>query len=769
MDATSPPEIYLFDDFCLDRRGGGLFRCAEAGSPVRVSLGSRALDVLRVLIERHGDLVAKDELMAAVWPNTVVEEANLTVQISTLRRVLDNGRPGPSCIQTAPGRGYRFLAAVTRLDQTAVAEDSHASIAIGGPALIAPKPNPITADGAQPAVPVASRALGVTRRPAALATAGMVLLGIGAAWWLTGDRSRPVAQTSVAPVQSATALPAAVAHPPAPRLSLVVLPFRNIGDDPRDTYLADGITDDLTTDLSHIAEAFVIARETAYTYRGKATDIRQIGRELGVRYVLEGSVRRIDATLRVNAQLISAETGAHLWSDRFDEEISKLGAGQEQVVTRMRAGLGISMVEIEKARSLRERPTNPDAFDLILRARSLDNLPPNLQRNDEALSLYERALSLDPTSAYATRMVAVRLINKSYPSWETAENMQRVETLVTRARTLAPDAEGLLNLMIQWYRKLEQNQEAMAVAEDFIRRFPNNFIGYAALSTSKIFAGHAEEAIPLLEKSILLNPRSSYLFWRYRQMGFASMLLGRDKDAITLLERSLAINPDDDGSHQWTYRFLAAAYAQTGQLAAAKHAVAEADRLWPYDTVRSHWPDDPSSPVYAEQIRRLQAGLRLAGERDHADEQSDFGVPSDATLRSDFAGLTPMTAPGASTIRTADLARFLEQARPVVIDTGSYSWGRSIPGAVGLKFAGLGGNLTEAAQDRLRSKMRELTAGDLNRPIVAVGWNSERFDGRNLALRLVALGYARVYWYRGGREAWEVAELPETELALQDW
>ena len=302
-----------------------------------------------------------------------------------------------------------------------------------------------------------------------------------------------------------------------------------------------------------------------------------------------------------------------------------------------------------------------------------------------------------------------------------------------------------------------------------IRRFPNNSIGYSALSTSKVFAGHAEEAIPLLEKSIQLNPRSSYLFYRYRQLGFASLLLGRDKDAITFLERSLAINPDDDGGRQWTYRFLAAAYAQAGQLAAAKRAVAEADRLWPYDTVRSHWPDDLSSPVYAEQVRRLQAGLRLAGERDHADEQADFGVPSDAALHNDFAGLTPTTAPGASTIRTADLARFLEQARPVVIDTVSYSWGRSIPGAVGLKFAGLGGSLTDAAQDRLRSKMRELTAGDLNRPIVAVGWNSERFDGRNLALRLVALGYAQVYWYRGGREAWEVADLPETDMAMQDW
>ena len=256
--------------------------------------------------------------------------------------------------------------------------------------------------------------------------------------------------------------------------------------------------------------------------------------------------------------------------------------------------------------------------------------------------------------------------------------MQRVEMLVSQARAIAPDAEGLLNLMIQWYRKLERNQEAMAVAEDFIRRFPNNFLGYASLATSKIFAGHAEEAIPLEEKAIQLNPRSSYLFNRYRQLGFASLLLGRDKDAITFLERSLAINPDDDGGRQWIYRFLAAAYAQSGQLAAAKHAVAEADRLWPYDTVRSHWPDDLSSHVYAEQVRRLQAGLRLVGERDHADEEADFGVPSDATLRNDFAGLTPTAAPGARTIRTTDLAKFLVLARPVVIDTVSYSWGRSI-------------------------------------------------------------------------------------------
>jgi len=201
----------------------------------------------------------------------------------------------------------------------------------------------------------------------------------------------------------------------------------------------------------------------------------------------------------------------------------------------------------------------------------------------------------------------------------------------------------------------------------------------------------------------------------------------------------------------------------------AKRALAEANRLWPYDTVRGHWPGEGSSAIFADQLRSFQDGLRLAGERDHADEDADVGVPADDRLHGEAAGPTPTIAPGIRTIRTNAVASLLSGARPVVIDTLTYSWGRSIPGAVGLSFSGLGGDFADEAQDRLRRKMVELTGGDLNRPIVAVGWNSERFDGRNLALRLTALGYTQVYWYRGGREAWEVAELPEAEIAVQEW
>ena len=241
--------------------------------------------------------------------------------------------------------------------------------------------------------------------------------------------------------------------------------------------------------------------------------------------------------------------------------------------------------------------------------------------------------------------------------------------------------------------------------------------------------GTRKTAIPLSEKAIRLSPRSGYLFNRYRDMGFASLMLGRDRDAITFLERSLAINPDNNGYHQWIYRFLAAAYARAGQMPEAKHALAEADRLWPYDTVRMHWPDDPSSSVYAEQIRRFQdaRASQASATTPMKTRISAYWLP-DEVLHSEFADYTPTDAPGVNTIRTADLVRFIAEVRPVLIDTVTYSWGRSIPGAVGLRFAGLGGSFTDTAQDHLRTKMRELTAGDFNRPIVAVGWNSERFD-----------------------------------------
>jgi adenylate cyclase len=762
VDAHVTGETLAFEGWHFDRQAHLLYRQDASGTWTPVPIGSRAQDILTLLLEQPGTLVSKDALLEAAWPNTAVEPNNLSVQIAALRRVLDRDRSDGSYIQTVSGRGYRFAApehsqaeALRLLHTRPIngnATDDVLCAEAGGDHIVTASDTATTTD-----VSLGSKSIAHRRRRALLAAllAGLSL-AIGASLFLGPFHKFRLAGPN-----------------DWPRLSLVILPFENLSGDAKEDYLADGITDDLTTELSHIPGALVVARESAYTFKGKAVDVRKLGEGLGVRYALEGSVRRLGSTLRVNVQLVSTETGVHLWSDRFDESISELSVGQEQIVTRMRDQLGISMVEIENARSLRERPTNPDAFDLILRARSIRNLPPSQQRDEEALALLERALWLDPSSVYAMTYIAYYLVDAvGNEGWGDFEKLQRAERLLARARAIAPDSEVVLNTYVLWLGSLGRCPEVIEAAQRALKTDPTRmrvWTGtYNQLAGCKVWTGHAEEGLALQEKADQLNPLSPWKYIRYQQMGTYSLWLGRNPDAIMYLERSLAMKPEDDRFKHWQYRKLAAAYARIGNMEEARQYMSKAERLWPYDTVRSHYPGNPSSSVLAAQIRSYQDGLRLAGERDHADEDADFGVPTDGVLHGDIAGFTPKGAPGVKTIRTAELSRFLVEARPILIDTLSYSWGRSIPGAVGLKFAGLGGSFTDAAQDHLRSKMRDLTSGDLNRPIVAVGWNSERFDGRNLALRLAALGYTQVHWYRGGREAWEVDGLPETEPNVQE-
>ena len=430
MDASTPTDSIMFGRFRLDPLRG-LVRCDDPGGVVPVNLGSRALAVLKVLIERHGDLVSKDELMAAVWPDTAVEEANLTVQISTLRRILDDASETGSCINTISGRGYRFVLPVSRVDMSWV-----------------DNPSPSFGDAAG-----ARSRISAWHWRAAGTGAVAIIAAVIAFMWIGG-------------------WPARVAPPP--RLSLVVLPFENLSGDPKDDYLADGITDDLTSDLSDIPGARVTARESAYTFKGAPRDVRKIGERLGVRYVLEGSVRRIEDTLRVNVQLTSAETGMHLWSDRFNERVADLNAGQEQVVMRMRDELSISLVQIEAVRSLRERPINPDAFDLILRVRSIRNLPPSPERDKQALALLERALELDPNSVYAMTSIAYFLTaSVGDEGWGDFKRLQRAERLLARARALAPGSEGVLNTYVFWLRTVGRCPEAIAAAEHALGTDPN--------------------------------------------------------------------------------------------------------------------------------------------------------------------------------------------------------------------------------------------------------------------------------------------------------
>ena len=246
------------------------------------------------------------------------------------------------------------------------------------------------------------------------------------------------------------------------------------------------------------------------------------------------------------------------------------------------------------------------------------------------------------------------------------------------------------------------------------------------------------------------------------------MFLGRYDEAVTWFRRSLATNPDDGVWQRGNMlAAIAAALALGGDTEAVHAEAAETMRLWPTLTARSFYQRPLLSATAVAQAVHLRDGLRQAGIRDHADEDADFGLPADSVLHTEYEAHTPTTAPGARTIGTRDLAVMLEQRKPLVIDASNSR--ESLPGAIGLWGAGIGGSTSDEYQERLDTVMRQLTGRDTKTPVVVLGWNAERYQGRNLALRLVALGYTTVYWYRGGREAWEVAGLPESELMMRNW
>jgi len=711
MDATDTPEVYLFDDFGLDSGGRGLFRRDDTGSRVPVTLGWRALDLLLLLVEHHGDLVSREKIMDAVWPGTVVEENNLTVQISALRRVLDHGRGEGSCIQTVPGRGYRFVADVKKFDRATSTQVR----------------DPFRTDQGSGVAP-------------ALPNPGIIN---------------------------------------APRLSLVVLPFNNLGGNHNDDDLAGAITEDLTTDLSRLPGAFVIARHSAATYKGQSIDIRRVGEELGVRYAVEGSVRRLGDVLRVNVQLISTETNTHLWAGRFDQNIEDPAAGQEEIVSRLRAALSLQVINAESARGMRERPDQPDAFDLLLRAWATWCNPPGPDALAQAATLFEQALRLDPTLVPAMRGLASVLIDQYMiaggPDWGNENVLERAAELLSAAAAIDPENDGLLFCQGYLLRAQARPAESIAVLQRVIELAPNDFAAYRQFGFCRITQGRAEEAFPLLERAIRLDPLSLSNRFVYMWTGYALLMLGRDQEALPWLQRALAGGAMSRA--HWRsrcYLFMASAHALMGNMDDARRTLAEANRIWPFATLRGMGPAITGprglpDPALRMQFRRVQQGLQLAGLRDHADEDADFGVAPDHALHGDLIGQTPMTVPGAKTIRTDQLTELLERQSPTLIDAALESWGWSIPGAIGLQGSGHGVPFSATLEKRFRSAMRELTGGNFSAPIVTFCNNSERFTGYNLTLRLAALGYTEVHWYRGGREAWAVNNHPEAELAVQGW
>jgi adenylate cyclase len=349
-----------------------------------------AIEVQKGMVERNAGLPPERriEFRVGIHLGDIVEESDGDLMgdgVNVAARLEGICEPGGICLSED---AYRHVRDRLKENFVDLGEKQLKNIArpVRGYAL-----TPAAINGAQvakPATTFVTRKSGVSAVQTAVAAA--VALALMVTGWL-GWRTWSLPRES--PVQGAAVNDILAT---APRLSIVVLPFENLNGDKEQDYFADGLTDDLTTDLSHLSNSFVIARNTAFTYKGKAIDAKQIGRELGVRYVLEGNVRRLGDKVAVNAQLISTETGAHVWADRFDGERSKLGELQVAFVSRLANSLGVELGKAEGLRAMRERPNNPDAVDLSLRGWAEHYRSVASKTNeDAAVGLFERALAID--------------------------------------------------------------------------------------------------------------------------------------------------------------------------------------------------------------------------------------------------------------------------------------------------------------------------------------------------------------------------------------
>jgi TolB-like protein len=507
-------EEISFGPFRLDLRRPELRRDGQL-----VRIHRRALGILCALADAKGEIVSKDELMARLWPGRIVEEGNLHVHVSALRKSLDEHGNGHSFVVTIPGRGYRL------------------------------------AD-------------------------------------LTGLRSAQLAEGS---------LPRQLPLPDKP--SIAVLPFQNLSGDPEQEYFADGMVEEIITALSRIGWLFVIARNSSFTYKGQAVDVKRVGRELGVRYVVEGSVRRGGNRVRIAAQLIEAESGAHLWADRFDGSLEDVLDLQDQMAIGV-AGVIEPALRAAEIRQAVDRPRHdPTAYDLYLRAlRAIGSWEKQDYR--EALDRLSHAIKQDAAYGPALALSAWCHMALHGSGWtdDPEATRQRAISLARRAvRNAGDDAETLGRAAYVLAYCGEDIDAATALIDRSLRINPSFAYGWHCSGWLRLWAGSPDVAIDHIERALRLDPRDpngAALLVN----GIAHFFARRLDQARTMLLLSLQEHPD------WvpTNRFLAACCAHLGELDEAKIVVKRLRALTPVVLPKAdHWRDPEQREFYL-------SGLRLA-------------------------------------------------------------------------------------------------------------------------------------------------------------
>ena len=555
-----PGNVFWFEGFRLDATRRTLHRGGAA-----VDLRAKCFDLLTCLARHAGRVVTKNELIETVWPGVVVTDESLTRCVSDIRQAL--GDTAQHIVKTVPRQGYMLASPVSFGEAAALSP--------AGATIPAPRPQ-------------------VDRRRASLAAGALVVAAALAlvAW-------RPWA-------------PSAGSAPP---LSIIVLPLANLSDDPGQQYFAEGLTEDLTTDLSRIPDSFVIARGTADTYRGRPVDVRQIGREVGVRYVLEGSAQRLDDVVRLNLRLVDAENGRELWAERMDGSRRDLVELQSAVTGTVARTLQIQMVEAESQRSRRLRPNNPDAQDLAWQARAAAE-----RRTPESVAtareLLLRAVKMDPTSAASWSALSYTYTTDLMSRWMNLrgapqeEWLRRAGEAAEKAYALDPNHADALGAMGRVLQARGQPAQALAMFLRQVEVNPNDAPGWLGAGYAYATLGKPDESIAANERALRLSPRDARLFSFMVVIAAAHLLAGRDQEAVAWARRSIAARP----YYSIPYAWLAAAAANTGDMATAREAIAEFKRLQPdYSLAKFRAEKHGDNPQFLAQRERFYQGLQLAG------------------------------------------------------------------------------------------------------------------------------------------------------------
>jgi DNA-binding winged helix-turn-helix (wHTH) protein/TolB-like protein len=751
----------VFDDFRFNIPTRELLRVGVHGSATPISLGSRAADLLQLFLDRRGELITKNEIMDAVWPNMAVEESNLTVQISALRRALGPSGNGTSYIQTVPGRGYRFTPRVydaNGSDMIVLAGAAgllEADAAEPLPQKLQASPESVPAPSLRQSVSAVSSEAPAGGRPAVrwrLAAAGIVAAAVVIVHWRGFSSELPMSRAA------------------QPRLSIVALPFVNASGEPKDDELAAAMTDDVTTGLAQTPGSYVIALSMAQAMAARKLLSPAIGAELGVRYVLEGNIRRSRDAVELKIRLSDTASGAIVWTRQFGGSASDPSDLRFQIVENLLFPLRTEFLDAEARRLSNLPAAELTADDLLLQVRASNNHPFTPAKNAANVARLEHALMLEPASAEI--MIALALENVlPILQFEEREDrdkrLLRANALAERARTVAAGSESLLALQAQILRAEGRLDDAIAAFTALLQADPKAVHYRTNIALCLLQMGRSPKAIPLLEDAIRLDRSEAAQFAIYSALGQAYVRIGRNDEGINWLR---AAQQWSSGFSPIVNRWLAIAYGHAGKLQDARRELGEYAKQRPALTLRGLLHSSPVNPAPAEETWREIEGLAVAGLRDHVDEDADPGLPIDAGLRSiDLSAPTPLGAPGVSTIRTSELSALLrgkesgasQDAPPLLLWADcSDCLDIAFPGAIHVPEALRREPMDDERRRALKTWLNRMLGGNPTRRLIATSWNAERWHARNLAIELVALSYPNVSWYRGGLEAWDVAGLP---------